>query len=279
MNSELDKNKIAVWLLEYHVTNSCNLACVGCNHYTHILKGNNKQPKELDADLASWGPRLNIKQFHLLGGEPFAHRRLLEFCKVARGHLATSKIDIVTNGLLINRVPNLDFLGRRLSELNVGIKLTVHSQNPAYQQKIQKVIEILKNLEETYGVRLKVRNHSNSWGKRFFEDENGVISPYNDKQPEQSWNSCICKPCRQLIDGKIYKCPQIAYLQDMKKINKTSTEFDTYLKYKPISPDVSDSELRERFEMARSAESICGMCPANQEFINDAEKNSRNNFK
>lgn len=273
------QRKICVDLLEYHVTKSCNLTCASCNHYTHILKGYNKKPKELDFDLANWAPRLDVRTFHLMGGEPFVHKQLLAFCEIVRKHLATTEIFIYTNGLLIDRMPDLDLLGRRLSECNVGIKLTVHSQNAVYQQQIQKVYDILKNWETSYGLSVIVRDQSNSWTRRYFEDTNGVISPFNDKRPRQSWNCCICRTSRQLVDGKIYKCPQIAYLPYMKKLNKTSPAFDRYLSYVPISYNATYSELKKFFHVANNAEFVCGMCPASHEYITDDEKNSKNRFK
>lgn len=273
------QQKIRVALLEYHVTKSCNLTCASCNHYTHILKGHNKNPEELDFDLTNWAPRLDVGTFHLMGGEPFVHKQLLAFCEVARKHLATTKIFIYTNGLLIDRVPDLDFLGSRLSELNVGIKLTVHSQNAAYQQQIQKVYEILRDWKTNYGLSFVIRDQTNNWTRRYFEDADGVISPFDDRRPKQSWNCCICRTSRQLVDGKIYKCPQIAYLQYMKKMNKTSPAFDPYLSYKPISYNATYSELEKFFHAASNPESVCGMCPATPEPITDDEKNSKTRFK
>jgi MoaA/NifB/PqqE/SkfB family radical SAM enzyme len=54
--------KITIPILEYHLTNSCNLACESCSHYTNILKGNTKKPSDLEEHLLSWSKILDIKQ-------------------------------------------------------------------------------------------------------------------------------------------------------------------------------------------------------------------------
>ena len=43
--------------------------------------------------------------------------------------------------------------------------------------------------------------------------------------------------------------------------DKLSKKWDPYLKYMPLEPGATESEILEFFQ--RGAESICGMCPAN----------------
>jgi len=93
--------------------------------------------------------------------------------------------------------------------------------------------------------------------------------PYDDNNPESSHYICMSKFCMQLHDGKLWKCPSLAYL-DM-QLAKTGQlddpAYTEYLKYKPIHPDCTDEELGAWLEVNQYPESFCRMCPASHDVI------------
>lgn len=255
-------SKIKIPRLEYHVTNSCNLSCEGCSHYTNILKGHTKDPEDLDVNLGAWSKILEIPEFNLLGGEPFINKKLLSFCEVARKHLEDCNIVIYTNGLLLEKIPDVDFYGSVLAKYNIQIQLTYHSLNSEYRQSIQKNIDILKSWTKNYKIKITYKDGVTSWTKRYKNNEDGTISPFDHKDPDKSWEICTCKYCPMLIEDKIYKCAPIAYLPYMKSVNKTSPEFDQYLNYQPISHKDSIEKINAFFNKNFQPEDICNMCPS-----------------
>jgi organic radical activating enzyme len=252
--------KIKIQKLEYHLTNSCNLSCSGCSHYSNLIKGNTKTPEEFEQNLRAWSEFIEIERFNFLGGEPLINRRILEFCDKAREVLPESVISIFTNGLLIEKMSEEYVLNFKKNRIQ--IQLTYHSFEPSYRKLIEPNIKILK-LWSDLGIKVDYKDGVKNWTKRYVSNEDGTISPFNDKAPEKSWNICSCKYATTLVDDKIYKCAPIAYLQYVKEAKKTSPDFDKYLEmYSPISYKDSPNTIRAFFEKNFSPESVCAMCPS-----------------
>ena len=87
-----------------------------------------------------------------------------------------------------------------------------------------------------------------------------MMAPYEDNDPQQSWNHCVSKHALQLHENKLWKCPALAYLPMQAKKYKLSEKWSPYLKYKPLDIDCTDEELKEF--LSREHESYCSMCPA-----------------
>lgn len=255
------QKRISIPRLEYHVTHSCNLACQSCNHYTNILKGRTKSPEDLDENLKAWAQYLDVADFNLMGGEPFINRSLLLFCEIARKHLSSSAIVIFTNGLLLSKLPNPDEYGKCFAALEIKVKVTQHSTQSEYMVELEKSLNLLRDWNRRYNVQFVIKDGVSSWTMRYLEKNDGTIAPFADQQFEQSWTNCICRNSPQLIEDKIYKCPQLAYLPDLKAAKKTAAEFDPYLTYEPISHRDSPEKIAAFFAKNFQPETFCGMCP------------------
>jgi hypothetical protein len=253
---------ISIPRLEYHVTNTCNLSCQNCNHYTNVLKGRTKQPQDLDEHLGAWVKYLDIADFNLMGGEPFINRSLLSFCEIARKHLSHSNIVIFTNGLLLSKLPNPDDYGRQLAEHSIQVKVTQHSIQPDYMVELTKSLDVLQSWQKRYGVKFTIKDGVSLWTIRYRDNNDGTISPFNDRQFQKSWEICTCRNSPQLVGDRIYKCPQLAYLPDMKSAKMTTVEFEPYLAYEPISHKDSVEKIELFFAKNFQPETFCGMCPS-----------------
>lgn len=86
------------------------------------------------------------------------------------------------------------------------------------------------------------------------------MKPFDDGDPEASWRNCPAKWCLQLHDGKLWKCPAIAYLDMQYRKFGLGEEWRASLMYEPLTADAGDVELRQFVE--KRSESACGMCPA-----------------
>lgn len=250
--------KINIPLLEYHLTNSCNLSCESCSHYSNIIKGQAKNPEELKEHLYEWSKLLDISEFHIMGGEPLLNKNIDEFCYITRKILPTKTISIFTNGLLIHKNQNIL---QALINNKIQIKLSIHSKSVEYANKLKPNLDII-HYWESMGIKIIKQNSITSWTKRYNTNTDGTISPFKDNNPDESWRICRAKYCANLVGDKIYKCPALAYLSYVKNSGRTTADFDPYLEYKPISYSQPFEEIKLFFENNSKPESFCSMCPS-----------------
>jgi hypothetical protein len=175
--------------------------------------------------------------------------------------LPKTDIYVYTNGLLINKIKNIDNILESLIKNRIQIKLSIHSNLDEYINQLKPNLDILKTWE-SLGIKVIKTDSINNWTKRYNTNIDGTISPFKDNNPNESWNICPCKYCAILIDDKIYKCAPLAYLSHMKNSGKTTADFDSYLGYKPISYSQSAEEIKLFFENNSKPESFCSMCPS-----------------
>jgi hypothetical protein len=86
------------------------------------------------------------------------------------------------------------------------------------------------------------------------------MTPFGDGQPRQSWEHCHARLCKQLFEGRIWKCPAIAYLPMQDAKYGLGEAWKPYLDYEALSPDCSDEDLEVFLRVEE--EPCCGMCPA-----------------
>src|SRR5437868_9956404 len=84
--------------------------------------------------------------------------------------------------------------------------------------------------------------------------------PFEDEQPRRSWEICPARLCKQLHDGKLWKCAPLAYLGMQKAKYGLSEKWDPYLRYSALEPTCADGDL-DRF-LALEDEAACSMCSA-----------------
>tara|TARA_Y100000593_G_scaffold11669_1_gene21259 strand:- start:1570 stop:2373 length:804 start_codon:yes stop_codon:yes gene_type:complete len=250
--------KIKLERLEVHATNSCNLSCQGCSHYTNVLKRGSITPQKLEEDLYPWSELLSIENFAILGGEPLLNKQLPELLDTARKILPRSSLSITTNALLVNNVDQQNLLESLLRN-KVLVRISIHSVNKDYISKIDPCIKTFKKWEKL-GLSINIEDYVTNWSSRYIDGD--LIEPYEDENPQESWNICRSKFCTILLDGHIHKCAAIAFLPLMKKEGRTSPKFDEYLKYKPIHHSDHEEDINSFFKKNEKSESICNMCPS-----------------
>jgi len=121
---------------------------------------------------------------------------------------------------------------------------------------------LVKGWERDPGVRVVYYRSFANWTRRY-RGHGAAMEPFADGEPRQSWEKCPARICRQLHEGKIWKCGPLAYLPMQDAKHHLSQQWAPYLSYQPLEAGCSDAELLEF--LAREEESYCGMCPANPE--------------
>ena len=121
------------------------------------------------------------------------------------------------------------------------------------------MVTLLDGWHAQYGVKTEISESFSKWTRRYL-DENGQLSPFEDNDPKQSWEICNAKYCLQMHEGKLWKCPILAYLPMVKQKLGLSKKWDHALSYRALEANCSDAELAEF--LARKDESYCAACPA-----------------
>jgi hypothetical protein len=274
--------KITIPKLDMHIADSCNLRCEQCDHFSNYIFTKVFDYDTIKSWCDPWKDKLLPLQFNILGGEPLMNKDVVRILYLMRETWIDSEIILWSNGLLLKNFPDLP---KALKENNIRLEITNHStsNSEAYDRKFSEAIEILKEwfieyqpditihdskgnhvrfgTEEgkffVYNHKIDVGPEGTSWEK-FYHGYGKNIRPYNDGNPQASWDNCTSK-CPQLYEGRIHKCAPLTFLPLMDKKFKLSEEWKPYLEYKGVSPDCSEEELVRFLNIG--AEHFCGMCP------------------
>jgi hypothetical protein len=112
------------------------------------------------------------------------------------------------------------------------------------------------------------RIHNDGIWRKQYKGHGVTMRPYEDNEPRKSWEICQCSWANggvqnvQLYENTLWKCPPITYLKGVltKFGLHTHPKWKPYLKYKPLSGDVTLEEMVTW--MRQEEEDVCNMCPA-----------------
>lgn len=252
---------IEIPLLDLHVTHTCNLTCESCSDFTNHRLTGMLSLEDAKNWMSRWNKRLNPKKFILLGGEPTLNKNLIEILYISREMWPNSKLFLTSNAFFLHLHENL---GKAIKDTDAILSISIHDNSEEYISKIRQNLRLCKQWIEKYNIKVSLTESYNKWNM-IYKGYGSSIMPFEDNDPESSWKSCFMdENCFQLHEGKIWKCPPIAYLPLMAKKYTLSEKWDPYLKYKPLDSDCNDEELIDFFN--KKAESCCGMCPAKETY-------------
>ena len=217
--------------IELHLTDHCNLNCIGCSHFSNISKPYFKSLEEYMSELEEL-KKLNIHMIRLMGGEPLLHPNWRGFVGATRYYFPESEIVLVTNGLLLN-----DLSGEDIDELNrLDITVCMSSyglnlNNPAYY-------------------RLKSQVHSKGVLYNISLDLNGL------QNKEMAFENCDLHKHHWYFykDYKIYPCcimPNIHILME---------HFNLNLPLVDIGVDIREHDEAEIEEILNRPTEMCRFC-------------------
>lgn len=242
--------KSRVVQLEIHVAHGCNLSCVGCTHFSQEGYSGRHTVQSFVSEIAPWSRRLLPKHFLLLGGEPMLNQELSDICVEARRLWPKTNLILVTNGLLFKRHPKLPEV---LKANRIHFDVSIHYNSPEYLKQLEEV----KLWAAEHSLPIRWRESFRDWSL-YYTGAGASARPFNDGNPQASWDICASRWCMQVYNGNLHKCPPMAYLP--MHVEKFGGEkWKPYIR-KGLSPMCTDKELLEFVH--RRAESCCGMCPS-----------------
>ena len=249
--------------LELHVTHACNFTCEGCSHYSNHGHSGNISLDDCEEWLYGWSRRVKPKTFTILGGEPTLNKDLPEIVYMVRAMFPdpTTGIDVITNATGLHLQPRLP---QMLVATGATLAVSIHStEHPNYIKKFKRGYKLAKKWKHDLGVWVEFWDFTNKEWVRQYKGFGDTMMPYEDNNPRKSWEVCISKYAMQLHEGKLWKCPALAYLPMQAKKYNLSDKWNPYLKYQSLDVDCTDEELEEFLN--REDESFCSMCPANRD--------------
>ena len=218
--------------LELHVSHACNLACQQCSHFSNFNHKGMITPEEADRQMGLWSGRLLPHYFSLLGGEPTLNPQLIEIIRISRRHFPHSLLQLVTNGFNLHRHPELPSV---LEEAGCFLEISIHHDSEEYQKRLEPVQQLVASWQRTHTLKVNWRTSNTRW-RRAYRGHGATMLPYEDNHPERSWETCSSKWCPQIHDGKLWKCPQMAYLSMQAAKYELNDAWNPYLKYTPLGP-------------------------------------------
>lgn len=181
---------------EIHLTDHCNLKCVGCNHFapladeifldTNSFRNDCKRIAELTGG--------DIKDLLLLGGEPLLHPKVNKIIEISREFFVRGNISIVTNGLLLTK--QLNEFWQTCKKNDIKIVVTKYPIKLDYLE--------IENKAKKEGVKMEYFGNTDSVLKTMFR-EPIEINGQNDQ--DTNFKKCYKgNNCITLKEGKLYTC-------------------------------------------------------------------------
>jgi organic radical activating enzyme len=208
------KTPLPLLRFEVHLTDKCNLNCAGCLHFSSLCRKTNLLDINIfenDCQRISELTNGRIDSISLLGGEPLLHPDIKDFLILTRKYFPMNIsnqigiIKLVTNGILLHE--QSDDFWMTCKKNNITISISDYPVTIKYEVIKEKAIKFdvkLKMAREK--ILYKAPGSANQWLKIPI-DIDGL------QDGRRSFKKCpLAGYCLQLVNGKIFKCARIAYI-------------------------------------------------------------------
>lgn len=231
--------------METLVTNYCNLNCKSCSHFSNIVTEKTLlSVDEFETYLVELRKKVReIATFQLLGGEPLLHPELDRFVSLTRKYFPGTHIDVVTNGLLILKMP------QKLIDAMIQNNATLFiSQYHPTREKIGRIISFLDEKQINFYISQPITD---------FES----VLTYKEKTAEKAFakrskDGCIC---HSIAKGRVYVCPTIERLYAVQDFFNIHIEEDE-LKSSSLDIMSDDVDGWDMLKYFSAPTSICRFC-------------------
>lgn len=186
---------IQIFDLNVHVIDKCNLNCSSCSHFSNLTDSDRAVPLDVfHSDLKRLSKLVkNIYQLTILGGEPLLCKNLEEYLDIARKYYPYTKLQLVTNGLLLQQVeqPLINAIARNRVVVSVSLY-------PVMADKAEQLVAFLESNQLLYEMH-PVYEFDRRWS----------LEPvFNAAEMNKN---CGC--CMGMTEGKISRCIMALYVK------------------------------------------------------------------
>lgn len=197
MTYPLIDGKVRTRALEYHIADHCNLRCDHCCSYSPILKKWLADPEAFESDLRAVGKVVAPQFLKIVGGEPLLHPELERLLVVAKSLRVAPRIQLTTNGLLIDRLTARSWDSIDMLAVSLYPEPSVPKDTIRYMAREA----ARRNIEVSWKVQDKFT----------CLDRDGPAEPDDVRRVFQDcW---IRHRCNSIKDGRFYCCTRPQYVQ------------------------------------------------------------------
>ena len=192
--------------LEFHLVDHCNMNCGGCTHYAPMADSWFADIGRATADFARLKELFrNIRHVRFMGGEPLLHPDCPRFLHVVRDAFPNTRLELVTNGLLLAGQPEQFWSACR--ETDTIISLSVY---PPLRGR-------------TDGIFAKCRAERVSIEAKDSSTFMTHYVPDGSVDVREAFRHCRGKAffCPILREGRIYNCAMGCYAQYWNRVAPT----------------------------------------------------------
>lgn len=230
--------KLAHDVIKYDIVEHCNLNCKNCSHFSQFKTTKERSVEYIEADVKRLCEKIEMKEFHIFGGEPLLHSNIVGVMSVLRKVLGdTVEIRLLTNGLKILTMKDSFFLMAKAQ--NIVIELTEYILKVDYPKIEEKI--------RSHGIPLVVRVTS-----EFFN----FVDPSGKQDAEESFRQCSVCPHTYYEDGNIFLC---AYVKSVPFVNN---HFGHKIEYDYVSIQESTESIQRYLSHPCST---CRFCKASRQ--------------
>lgn len=199
--------------VQTHVVDHCNLNCVRCTHLSPLADCSfylDKEKFEQDVKRLSELTNGDVEEYQLAGGEPLMHPECHIFPYIIRKWLPNTRIVIVTNGTLIDRVGEEFYKSCRVNQVQLWVTLyPISLDYGAIKQKLteNKIDFVMGNSGNS------VDEPKEMWGVAF--------KLQGDLDGQKNFEECPAR-CFILRNGRMHLCAQGAFIDLLNNYFHTS---------------------------------------------------------
>jgi organic radical activating enzyme len=251
-----EQTKVLVRFLEVWSVIGCNMKCDYCGAFSPLMKGM-VPADEMIHWIETWSKKIVPLNFAFSGGEPLLHPQLELILDAARRCWHSSRIELLSNGLLMPKARLEVFESIRRNKIQV--LLTKHFDNPEYNEKFFAGVEKLKQEKIIHSVR----RSDQFWFKYYQKNEKGEPIPFQS-DPCKAWKQCFAK-IGVIQDNELYYCGLLAHMIKTRQAGVIGAEWDITLEHRPMKPDCTRQELIRY--MYHGVIKECCVCAEKYEYI------------
>lgn len=239
-------------VVEFYITNVCNLSCRGCNRFNNYNFKGHQRWNDHALAYETWSKRLDIDHITIIGGEPTLNPDLELWASNLRRLWPKSEIMIQTNGTYI-KPHYLNFW----DQYQVGFAVSLHDIHTAEQ--------IMTEWKTLFGKQY------NSFLKGFIFHQSSVVGDTNhitlhSNDIKKAFNCCDMKYDHTMFNGKLYKCPMTAIIPEFYQqfnLNLDARQKQLLSEYQPLVSDCAEQQLNEFVQQRDVPIKQCEFCPTN----------------
>ena len=267
--SGLDLVKYKINRLDFNITYACNLACKGCISLSDSTRYGVESLQNIQIQCDSWHERLQPRIIALFGGEPLMHPRIHDVIEKIKQAWPEATLRLITNGYLLKKHdPEIWF---KYEPLEIQVSIHRQDHEAILTEQIKRIVEcrtdwkILKFTDDGHKQlelsRKGFKIYKSKFGD-FVMPYNKDLTPFNS-DPKMAHSICGSPATPILYKNRLYKCPPVANLLDMKP---------GYVDYDGVG---HNEDLSEFVNGIGKPEGVCAMCPASRSHSIDhyAEEN------